>query len=349
MYRIGILGNCCTHGAAMASLKNRPDVEVLTGYERNPRRAEELMQAMGVPLAADYEEVIARTDVDIIVLTTDPGDKAEMVEKCCAAGKHILLNKPLCASLEQAQRIVTAVRSSTVRCVFDIPMVKFLPAFSRLQGEVQQGQYGRPLSYHHAFGMTFAFDFPIRDLWPERFDPPAKAGGGEMTNMGCYAIDYVVTLFGRPQSVEAKWRKCWKEYREADVENFGQIVLDYGDFYALLSVGKQQLAEPRQGNNVITALFENRNFIIDAYTNTVIIDGVARNSSEYPGDYGVESSFDQLVRCIETDSEPDSNVETAAVGVEVLMAAYRSIVREGERVTLPLDRGDNPLSGEQAA
>ena len=46
--------------------------------------------------------------------------------------------------------------------------------------------------------------------------------------MGCYAIDYMVALWGRPLSVQAKWRKTWDPYSAADVENFGQIVADYG-------------------------------------------------------------------------------------------------------------------------
>jgi predicted dehydrogenase len=182
--------------------------------------------------------------------------------------------------------------------------------------------------------MTFPFDFPITDLWPERFDPPEVAGGGEMTNMGCYALDYVVTLCGKPQAVAAKWHHFWEPYRAADVENFGQILLDYGDFYALLAVGKQTLGEPRQGSNTLTVQFEHHNFVLDPYTDTLLLNGVARNVVEYLGDYRVESSFDQLLRGIETGAEPESSVRVGADGVEVLMAAYRSIRNGGEWVTL---------------
>ena len=45
-----------------------------------------------------------------------------------------------------------------------------------------------------------------------------RSGGGEMTNMGCYAIDYAVSLLGRPRAVTAKWRKEWDVYKAADVE-----------------------------------------------------------------------------------------------------------------------------------
>ena len=124
-------------------------------------------------------------------------------------------------------------------------MVRSVPVFARLLDESRTRPDGKVLGYHHLFGMNFDPSFDLKATWPERLDPPAKSGGGEMTNMGCYAIDYAVALMGRPRAVTARWRKEWDVYREADVEHFGQIVLDYGDFLAFLEVGKQQLAARR--------------------------------------------------------------------------------------------------------
>jgi predicted dehydrogenase len=276
-------------------------------------------------------------------VTTDPCDKARMVEMACEAGKHILLNKPMCESLDSARRIERAVESSGVKCVFDIPMVKSLAPYARLRQEMAEGKYGRPIAYHHDFGMTFPPDFPIRDLWPERFDPPGVSGGGEMTNMGCYAIDYMVTLLGSPKSVQAKRASFWEEYAESPAENFGQIICDYGDFYACLAVGKQKLAEPLQGVNDLSIQFPNTNLILNPYTDTCIINGVSRPMAEYVGDTRPDGSIDQLLRCIEEDAEPRDNVELGRMGVEVLMAAYRSIVEGGGVVALPLADGSNPL------
>lgn len=338
MYNVGVIGNCCTHGAGIAgSLKAREDIDITAGYEQNPRRAYELSNALEFALTGSYDEIFRNPDVDIVVITTDPCDKAEMVEKACEAGKHIFLNKPFCHILADANRIVKAVEGSGVQLVFDIPMVKFLPALSKLKEEILIGKYGKIISYYHAFGMTFPMDFPIRDLWPERFDPPEKSGGGEMTNMGCYAIDFAVTLLGMPAAVQAKWMKFWEEYQESDVENFGQIILDYGDFYAMLSVGKQKLIdEPMKGNNSLSFLFEHNNIFIDPYSETLMINGIPMNFQEYLSGYECESSLDQLLRCIETDAEPESSVRIGAMGVEVLMAAYQSIANNGQIVSLPL-------------
>jgi len=341
---VGFLGNCCTHGAGLAgALRARPDVRIVTGHERKPGRAEELREAMGAPLAGSYAEVVKHPDVQIVVVTSDPCDKADMVELAAEAGKHVLLNKPFAESLDSARRIVAAVQASGIKLVHDIPMVRALPIYAWLKQQVLAGAFGRPISYAHSFGMSFPHGFPITDLWPERLDPPGISGGGEMTNMGCYAIDYTVALMGSPRAVQARRTAFWDAYEQAGVENFGQIVLDYGDFYALLSVGKQQLDEPHRHSNWLSIQFPARNLLIEPHGGVLLVDGVSRDATRYLEGFACEGACDELRRCIATDAAPDSDAETGMRGVEVLMAAYRSALQDGAPVGLPLADGRNPL------
>jgi predicted dehydrogenase len=339
-----VFGNCCTHGAGVAgAFRGHPRVELVGGFETDPRRGPELARAMGKPLAKSLDELLARADVSIVGVACDPCDKAGAVEKAAAAGKHIFLNKPMCESLDSARRIVQAVGKAGVKCVLDIPMVKFTPPFAKLLADFKAGRFGKVFGYYHNFGMNFALDFDLGAIWPERLDPPAKSGGGEMTNMGCYAIDYMVTLLGKPRSVEAKWRHEWPCYREAKAEHFGQIVCDYGDFYAVLAVGKQQLAGESRHSSCFHLITEHENLLVDGYAKVVTRNNVPVRFEDYIAGVRVESPLDQFLRCIETGAEPASSVSLGADGVEVLMAAYASIV-EGRAVALPLKSGKNPLT-----
>jgi pectate lyase len=345
VYGVGILGNCCTHGAGVAGMfMRRRDTRVVAGYEKDARRGAELAQRIGMPLAESYQAVVAHPDVDIVAVTCDPCDKASMVEMAAAAGKAIFLNKPFCESLNSARRIAAAVKRHDVPLVHDIPMVRFVPVYARLLREVRAGTYGRVMGYHHLFGMNFAPDFDLAAVWPERLDPAAKSGGGEMTNMGCYAIDFAVSLFGRPKAVTAKWRKTWDVYREADVENFGQIVLEYGDFFAFLEVGKQPLAGARRHANRMTINFEHTTLGIDASAQQVTINHVPQDWGRFAAGATATGAVEQLIAAIEKGTPPTSDAETGVVATEVLMAAYRSIV-EGRTVSLPLESGANPLVG----
>ena len=346
-YGVGVLGNCCTHGAGICSkFMGHSDTRVIAVYEENPRRADELRQVFGAALAGSYREVVNHPEVDFVAITCDPRDKADMVEAAATAGKHIFLNKPLCESLHSARRIAAAVTTHDVHFVHDIPMVRFVPVYARLLEETQAGKRGRVLGYHHRFGMNFPMDFDLQASWPERLDLPEKSGGGEMTNMGCYAIDYAVSLFGLPKAVTAKWRKTWDVYQRADVENFGQIVLDYGDFFAFLDIGKQQLAGERRHSNAITINFEHETMFIDANAQVVTINHVPHDYNAFAEGATAVDSVEQLIGAIESSaaarSHISSNIEIAVVATETLMAAYQSIVEE-RTVTLPLSSDENPL------
>lgn len=342
-YGVGILGNCCTHGEGICDMfKHRPDTRVIAAYEKNPRRAKELQQIFGAPLARSSEEVINHPDVDFVAITCDPCDKADVVETAAAAGKHIFLNKPLCESLDSARRIAEAVKTRNVYFVYDIPTVRLIPIYARLLEEVRTGAHGRVMGYHHLFGLNFPMDFDLKNAWPERLDPPEKSGGGEITNMGCYAIDYAVSLFGLPKAVIAKWRKTWDVYKDADVENFGQIVLDYEDFFAFLEVGKQQLVGEHRYSNAMTINFEHKKMFIDASAQVVTINHVPQDYNHFAEGATAVDSVEQLIGAIENGTLPTSNIETAVIATETLMAAYQSIVEE-RTVTLPLSSGKNPL------
>lgn len=344
VYGVGVVGNCCTHGAGICGMFNgRKDARVVAAFEQNPRRAKELAEALGKPLAESYDAVIQHPEVDIVAVTCDPCDKATMVEKAARAGKAVFLNKPPCDSLDAARRIARAVEEHKVWLVHDIPMVRSVPVFARLLDEIRTQPYGPVMGYHHRFGMNFDPAFDLKRAWPERLDPPQKSGGGEMTNMGCYAIDYAVALLGRPRAVTAKWRKQWDVYREADVENFGQIVLDYGDFFAFLDVGKQQLSGPSRHGNLLTINFEHRTLSIDASAQTVTVNHVPVDWNEFCRGAKAVGSVDQLLAALRDGTPPRAGPESIVAATEVLMAAYRSI-REGRTVPLPLESGRNPLT-----
>lgn len=344
MIGVGILGNCCTHGAGLAAaLRTRRDVRVLCGYEPDSQRAAELQEAMHAPLAASYRNVVSNLDVQVVVVTSDPCDKADLVELAAAHGRHVLLNKPFADSRDNARRIQRAVERSGICLVHDIPMVRSWPVYARLLQEASGGEWGRPVSYAHSFGMCFEWGFPITEIWPERFDPPQVSGGGEMTNMGCYALDYLVAMWGRPLRVQARRTAFWDAYREAGVENWGQVLCDYGDFYALLSVGKQQLASPHQHANWLSIQFPDRNVLYEPYSETLLVDSVRVPVAEFAGEAPAKGSLDELLDCIEGRARPISDAATGVLGVEVLMAAYQSCLREGEPVSLPLEDGRNPL------
>ena len=357
-YGVGILGNCCTHGEFVAAaLHQEPQAKIIAGWEDDPPRKQGLAAAMGLELARSAEELLENPRIDIIAIACSPHEKAAWVEKAAQVGKHIFLNKPMAESLNSAHRIEKAVTEHQVQLVYDIPViVRFNPITAKILDEVRAGAYGQPINYTHSFSMTFSTDFPLATVWPERLDPPSKSGGGEMTNLGSYAIDYMIELWGRPKSIQAKNTNYWDIYRQARIENFGQIIADYGSFFAILASGKQPLQtlpsmdvtealHPRNWHNILEMQFEAHNLTVMPFHRILIHNGTQIPLEEYLDGYVCLTPFQQLTKAIETSQAPDSNVESARLGVEVLMAAYQSAMNDGRLVPLPLEGGENPLVG----
>jgi predicted dehydrogenase len=354
-YRVGILGNCCTHGEFVAAaLKAEPGAEIVAGWEGGAQRRAGLEAAMGLASANSGRAIIDDPSIEIVALACSPHEKAAWAEAAAAAGKHIFLNKPFAESLDSARRIVHAAAGAGVQLVHDIPIHRAHPVTAKLLGEVRRGVYGEPIGYFNAWSMTFSQDFALAEYWPERLDPPGETGGGELTNMGCYAVDYMLALYGMPIAVQARKSAFWGIYSQAGVENFGQIVADYGSFYALLNSGKQPLADlkgmdvagalqPSKWHNVMELQFEGHNITVLPYSDFLLKDGERIAVAEYLSDYEFRSAFRQLTDAIEGGAAPESDARIAADGVEVLMAAYRSALADGARIALPLEDGANPL------
>ena len=342
-YGAAIIGNYRGLGAGLvAAFRRHPRTRLIGVFEPEEERGRELAAAIGRPPAPSSEELLLDPEVRIVAIASAPNAKAGWVEDAARAGKHILLTKPMCDSLQAARRILWAVESSRIKCVNDIPLVRFSPPFARLLDRARKGYLGKVFSYYHHFALNYATDFDIARRYPESLDPPEVTGGGEMMQLGCCAVDFAIALLGRPRRVTATWQHEWRAYRKADVEHFGQLHLDYGDFHALIAVGRQQLKGRFNHGNVLHIVAEHRTVLLDSVNGLVIRNNVPLPWAHYMRDFVPDTALDQLVECIDEDAAPDSSPEVGADGIEVLMAAYRSI-KENRAVDLPLAEGANPL------
>ena len=215
--------------------------------------------------------------------------KAAWVEKAVQAGKHVFLNKPMAESLDSARRIEAAVAGSKLQLVYDIPAIgRFHPvtaktARRRQSGPLRSGDQLFALVQLHILGATF----PLATVWPERLDPPSRSGGGELTNLGCYAVDYMIGLWGRPQVHPGQEHLATgMSIARPGVENFGQVIADYGDFFAVLAGGKQPLhslpsmdvaeaLNPVNWHNVLELQFEQHNLTVLPFQDLLIHNGAS--------------------------------------------------------------------------
>ncbi|MBC7234632.1 MAG: Gfo/Idh/MocA family oxidoreductase [Chloroflexi bacterium] len=93
----------------------------------------------------DYEEMLERADIEAVFVLTGPGTHARFAIKAAEAGKHILLQKPMATTLEDATAIVTAVRKAGVKALVEPSSNSPLdPAYPPLREMIERGVLGAP-------------------------------------------------------------------------------------------------------------------------------------------------------------------------------------------------------------
>jgi predicted dehydrogenase len=167
---------------------------------------------------ADYEALITRPDVDAVIVTSYTAAHAEHVEIAAAHGKHVLLDKPIAATLADADRIVEAGKSVTVMMAY---LLRYLPVYRRVYQAVQDGAVGELVSG------IYSIRFPVGAITdsPQTSDPgwyadPMRSGGGGFLDHGVHFTDFFRWMF-RSDPVRVSAQIGTLTYPQLTVEDYG--------------------------------------------------------------------------------------------------------------------------------
>ncbi len=155
--------------------------------------AEKAQQALEFELAtADWRELVARPDIDIIHVCTPNALHKEQVLTALAAGKHVYCDKPLCMDRAEAEEIEAALPGASVTHQMALHN-RFFPATMRAKRLIEEGFLGDVLSLRAAYLHSGSADPEAPLKW--KLDP-SVAGGGVLYDLGSHALDLVQHLVG---------------------------------------------------------------------------------------------------------------------------------------------------------
>jgi D-xylose 1-dehydrogenase (NADP+, D-xylono-1,5-lactone-forming) len=163
---------------------------------RSAERAQDYAREHGIARAhGSYKALLADEDVDAIYLSLPNGLHVEWTLRALAAGKHVLCEKPLAASGEQAERCFDAAEAAGL-VLSEGFMWRHHPQAARLAALVAEGRIGR-LALIRA-----VFSFPLGRPEDPRWDPELE--GGALADVGCYCVSGARMLGGEPERVHAE-------------------------------------------------------------------------------------------------------------------------------------------------
>jgi predicted dehydrogenase len=170
-----------------------PGCNLVALVDRNLERARTLAAQYGVPrIAADYTEI--QSDIDLALIATPPSSHAAIGVPLLKRGVHVLCEKPLSVTAEEAQRMIDAAQEG--RAVLAVGLVRrFYPSFRALKAMVLRGQFGALREIRVEEGGEFS--------WPTQtgYMFRREGGGGVLFDTGAHSVDLILWLMGEVADV----------------------------------------------------------------------------------------------------------------------------------------------------
>lgn len=194
--RIGIIGTGGIANSHINSYLKQSDVEVVAGADLIPGKAEKFFEDHKVEAKAftDYKEMVDTMNLDAVSVCTYNRTHAECTIYALEHGVHVLLEKPMTVTLDEAVDICRAEKKSG-----KVLSIGFQPRFDdnmkMIKKIVQSGELGRV--YYVQTGGGRRHGIPVS--WSETFIENDKAGLGALGDIGCYSIDLVMNALGNPK------------------------------------------------------------------------------------------------------------------------------------------------------
>lgn len=193
---VGIVGLGWVAGAHIETFKSVEGANVTAVCSRRAHDPADLERTYGLPLKAytDYAQILADDDIDIVSICTPHPFHPEQAIAAARAGKHLVLEKPIALTFEDARRTKAAIDEAGVKtCVcFEL---RFSAHFSMIRAVLDQGLLGEihygEVDYYHGIGPWYG-----QFGWNVKKD----MGGSSLLTAGCHALDGL--LMAMPGEVE---------------------------------------------------------------------------------------------------------------------------------------------------
>jgi len=333
------------HAHALAGIPNarlRAVVDVV------PERAQRCAAEFGVDGYTDLSRVLERRDIDVVCVCVPSGMHAQVGVQVAAAGKHVVVEKPIDVSLEAADRLIEACRRQGVR-LGAISQHRFDAGVERLRAALTAGRFGRLLLGDAVIKWYRTQAYYDSGDWRATW---ALDGGGALMNQGVHYVDLLQWMMGPVEGAVARTATAAHAISVEDIA------------LALLRFRNGALGIIEASTAVYPGLPERLE--ITGTEGTAVIEGGAVKVWELKDEKGEVGAYGAKVKALATPPAPAAAADPAALSIaghraqladlleaiesgrdpaipgeearkplEIILAIYRS-ARIGAEVTLPL-------------
>lgn len=302
-------------------LRDVAGARLVAVYSQPFSSAAEAARMLGVDACASYAEVLARQDVDAVVIATSHDSHCELAVEAARSAKHIFCEKPMAITVAQCTEMIQAADMAAVRLLIGHSL-RLHPIVSLALDELDRGALGRPVAMaimryanHHRAGW-----------WSRR-----ASYGGMLYSPAIHEIDLMNRILGRPGRVSALAAPRIQPQIDYDDTIFALIAYDGGAIGSVAS----SISDPLEGSaaNEVARITCEGGSIALGFAPTPWIEvqrsGEAVERVETGADYDpwspIRSELTNFVQWVAGTAEPFITPHEARTAVAVCEAAYRSL------------------------
>jgi predicted dehydrogenase len=223
MIRIAILSAAHLHANSYAQeARNTQDVQVACVWDDDPARGGAFAKELGVPFDNDIARVLARKDVDAVILCSETRKHRAILVAAAHAKKHIFVEKPLTLTLAEADEVMREIKASGAKFMISLPQRSKSEALL-MKELIDKGTLGKIATARFRMGHAAALEklFKEGSAW---FGDEQLAGPGALFDIACHTLDAMRWLLGEPASVFCKSVNFTNTY---PVPDNGVVVIEF--------------------------------------------------------------------------------------------------------------------------
>jgi predicted dehydrogenase len=192
-YRWGILGAADIAQAFVSSVQKHTKQQIVAVASRTPGKAEAFAKTFGIESHDNYEDLLAREDIDAIYIPTLPSQHRDHALQAIAAGKHVLIEKPVTLVPGEAAEIFAAAKAKGVLAM-EAMWTRYLPQYDIIRKLLSANVLGEIELVNVSMCQA---NLAVPRLWK-------KGHGDPFTDMGIYPISFCQTFLGNPTKITAQ-------------------------------------------------------------------------------------------------------------------------------------------------
>ena len=330
MMRIGIMSFAHLHAEAyIHNLRAIPGVEMIGLADEDEAQGKHYAKLFEARLFPSYEALLE--EADAVLVCSENAKHLPLVKLAAKAGVHVLSEKPLATTLEDAKALVDSCQQAGVTLMTAFPM-RFSAPLLEVKAKLDAGSLGRVYS----FNTTNQGRIPINDRrW---FVDKSLAGGGAVMDHVVHVVD-LLRWYLNSEVVEVYAQTNHILHAETvAVETAGLLMLTFADgtFASLDCSWSKPLNYPTWGGLTMELISERGLTVIDAFSQNLNIYKQSNNSYWWTpwGSDANQAMVEEFVAAVREQRPPAITGEDGYRALEVALAAYAS-AEQGQPVQLP--------------